>query len=158
MDSFGPIASPQFSEVRPEGPKLSNVLFFFFLNWTGIYLYNVLRAFLRGGCTQRTGRTGSRGEGSDRRAAAVCLKTASKPAARPPCSRSSCSDSSSPHGAPCPGRPWGNAPVWTACSSARQPVAAFRIGIFSAVHACAGVHAVKRLTLWKLRRCFQKHR
>lgn len=134
QDSFGPIWSPWSSDLR----TLKSVMSF-----TGqLYLCNVLRAFLRGGYTQRTGRTGSRGGGSDPQAAAaaVCLKTASKAAARLPCSRSSCSDSSWPHGAPCPGRPWESAPGWTACSSARQPVSAFRIQIFGALRICAGFY------------------
>lgn len=89
-DSRFPTSSPWLSDVRTQESKVSNVFY-----GTTTYLYNVLRAFLRGGYTQRTGRTDSRGEGSNRQAAAaVCLKTASRTAARLLCSRSSCSDSS----------------------------------------------------------------
>lgn len=132
--------------------KVSNVFY-----WTTLYLYNVLRAFLRGGYTQRTGRTDSRGEGSNLQAAAVCLKTASRTAARLLCSRSSCSDSSWRRGAPCPGRPWENAPGWTACSSARQPVSAFPIQISSAMHMCAGLYLLNTYIM-EAEEVYSKHK
>lgn len=126
-----------FSDVRSQYYKVNNVFY-----QTAFYLYNVLRAFLRGGYTQRTGRTDSRGGGSNPQAVAVCLKAASRNAATLPCSHSSCSGSSWRHGGPCPGRPRGNAPGWTACSSARRPVSAFHSQIFGAVHIHGGLYAL----------------
>lgn len=86
------------------------------------YLYNVLRAFLRDGCTQHRGRTDSRLGASCQQVCGVVLRTVSRKVPRLPGSGSSCSESSSPCGAPCPIQSGGNAPRSKAYSFARLPV------------------------------------
>lgn len=98
------------------------------------HLYNVLRAFLRDGCTRRTGRTESRAAGPCQKAGGVVLSPASRTVSSPPGSGSSYSDSSSPCVEPCPSQSGENAPGLTACSSFHRPVSTFKIPLATIIH------------------------
>lgn len=98
------------------------------------HLYNVLRAFLRDGCTRRTGRTESRAAGPCQKAGGVVLSPASRTVSSPPGSGSSYSDSSSPCVEPCPSQSGENAPGLTACSSFHRPVSTFKIPLATIMH------------------------